>query len=110
MWLTKPEGRLILLSMRQAEGTAVSEPPSASWECPMSLCGVLPAAVSPWLLIEGSLVLGVVLAIVFVSRAARQRRSPTATLAWVMAIVLIPFIGVPLYVVFGGRKIRRIAG
>ena len=76
----------------------------------MSLCGVLAAAVSPWLLIEGSLVLGVVLAIVFVSRAARQRRSPTATLAWVMAIVLIPFIGVPLYVVFGGRKIRRIAG
>src|SRR2546425_613233 len=36
-----------------------------------------------------------------------RRRAPQSTLAWVLAIVLIPYVGVPLYLVFGGRKLRR---
>jgi cardiolipin synthase len=36
-----------------------------------------------------------------------QRRAPGTTFAWLLAIVLIPYVGVPLYLVFGGRKLHR---
>ena len=51
--------------------------------------------------------LGFVLALVLLAHILRQRRSPTSTLAWLMAVVFIPYIGVPLYILFGGRKMTR---
>lgn len=48
--------------------------------------------------------LGFILALVLLAHILKQRRSPTSTLAWLMAIVFIPYIGVPLYLIFGGRK------
>ncbi len=51
--------------------------------------------------------LGFVLALVLLAHILRQRRSPTSTLAWLMAVVFIPYIGVPLYIFFGGRKMTR---
>lgn len=39
------------------------------------------------------------------SQALHQRRHPSAAIAWVMAIVLLPFLALPLYLVFGTRKI-----
>ena len=41
------------------------------------------------------------------SRALQQRRHPSAALAWVMAIMLLPEIGVPLYLMFGTRKLPK---
>ena len=38
----------------------------------------------------------------------RQRRSPSSTIAWLLAILLLPNVGVPLYIIFGGRKVRRL--
>jgi len=35
----------------------------------------------------------------------RMRRAPATTLAWIMAMVLIPPIGIPLYFVFGERRL-----
>ena len=48
--------------------------------------------------------LGFILALVLLAHILKQRRSPTSTLAWLMAIVFVPYIGVPLYLIFGGRK------
>ncbi|NQT88052.1 PLDc N-terminal domain-containing protein [bacterium] len=48
-----------------------------------------------------------VFATALVVKIIRQKRSPSGTIAWLMGIVLVPFVGVPLYVLFGGRKTRR---
>jgi cardiolipin synthase A/B len=60
-------------------------------------------------LIHIAIVLGFFLAVVLVAHILVQPRSPSGTLAWLLAIILIPFIGVPLYLLLGGRKMRRTA-
>lgn len=37
----------------------------------------------------------------------RMRRSPAGTAAWLLLVLLVPYLGVPLYLLFGGRKFRR---
>ena len=41
-----------------------------------------------------------------VARALPQRRDPSAAIAWVVALALLPYIAVPLYLMFGSRKLR----
>ncbi|MFZ9678255.1 MAG: phospholipase D-like domain-containing protein [Quisquiliibacterium sp.] len=41
------------------------------------------------------------------SHALGQRRHPSAAIAWVMAILLLPELGVPLYLMFGTRKLPK---
>jgi cardiolipin synthase len=48
--------------------------------------------------------LSFVMALVLVARAAEQRRPTGSLVAWLFAIMLVPYVGVPLYLVFGGRK------
>ncbi len=36
-----------------------------------------------------------------------QRRHPSAALAWVLTIALLPYVGLPLYLVLGTRKFAR---
>jgi cardiolipin synthase A/B len=52
---------------------------------------------------------GFLLAILLIARLMREKRQPSNTLSWLMVIVLIPHIGVPLYLLLGGRKLRRLA-
>jgi len=52
-------------------------------------------------------VLGFLLALVLLVDMMRQRRSAAATLAWLLAIVFIPYVGLPAYLIFGGRKTKR---
>jgi cardiolipin synthase len=54
-------------------------------------------------------VLGFLLAVLLLSRILRERRPPASTLAWLLVIVLVPYLGVPLYFLIGGRKHRRMA-
>src|ERR1019366_10393753 len=54
-------------------------------------------------------VLGFLLAIILTIRLLRERRPPGSTMAWVLIVLLMPYVGVPLYLLFGGRKIRRLA-
>jgi len=56
------------------------------------------------------IIAGFILAIIVASNILRQRRTPAGTIAWLLAIFLIPYLGIPLYFIFGGRKTRRIAG
>jgi cardiolipin synthase len=40
------------------------------------------------------------------SRALPQRRDPSAAIAWVVALALLPYVAIPLYLMFGSRKLR----
>ena len=40
------------------------------------------------------------------SRALPQRRDPSAAVAWVVALALLPYLAIPLYFMFGSRKLR----
>ncbi|HWA88184.1 MAG TPA: phospholipase D-like domain-containing protein [Opitutus sp.] len=52
---------------------------------------------------------GFLLAFFLVARLMSEKRAPANTFAWLLLIVLLPYVGVPLFLVFGGRKLRRIA-
>lgn len=52
---------------------------------------------------------GFLLAILILGRILREHRPPGNTLAWILAIILIPYVGVPLYLLFGGKKLRKFA-
>jgi len=62
-----------------------------------------------WVVPELTALLGFLLALVFFAHLLRQKRSPSATIAWLLAVVLAPYVGVPLYIMFGGRKLQRMA-
>lgn len=52
---------------------------------------------------------GFVLALLLVARLMSEKRAPANTFAWLLGIILLPWVGVPLYLLLGGRKLRRIA-
>jgi cardiolipin synthase len=55
-------------------------------------------------------IVGFVMAALLAADVLRnQQRPPATTFAWLLAIVLVPYVGVPLYLVFGGRKVARMA-
>jgi cardiolipin synthase len=55
-------------------------------------------------------VLGFLLALLLLAHILRSKRPPSSTIAWLLIIVLMPYVGVPLYLTFGGRKLKRMAG
>jgi len=63
-----------------------------------------------WIVPELLTSLGFILALIFVAHLLRQKRSPTSTISWLLVVLLLPYVGVPLYLVFGGRKMKRLAG
>jgi len=54
-------------------------------------------------------VVGVLLVLFALARLFIERRQPSNTLVWLMAIVFVPYLGVPLYMLFGNRKLRKLA-
>ncbi|HET7545197.1 MAG TPA: phospholipase D-like domain-containing protein [Polyangiaceae bacterium] len=63
---------------------------------------------SHWLLTHEAVSIATsVLALMLAISLLRQRRPAGNLIAWLLAIVLIPYLGIPLYLVFGGRKLRR---
>ncbi len=59
-----------------------------------------------WLTFHGLVVLFGLLVYVLASRALYQRRHPSAAIAWVVMLTLLPYLALPLYFMFGSRKIR----
>ena len=51
-----------------------------------------------------SLVAGLVVATLLLGHMLRQRRPTQSTVAWMLAIVLVPYVGIPLYLLLGTRK------
>ncbi|MFO8026681.1 MAG: phospholipase D-like domain-containing protein [Opitutales bacterium] len=60
-----------------------------------------------FLLANLSILLGLIFAALILRRVSDERRRPTHILTWLLLVLLLPFIGVPLYLIFGGRKSRR---
>jgi cardiolipin synthase len=52
-------------------------------------------------------IVGYVFAFLLIPRIILERRHPSATLAWMLGIALLPIFGVPLYYMIGVRRIRR---
>ena len=61
-----------------------------------------------WLASHVLLVSGFGLCVFLIARVFREHRAAPVTLAWLLAIILIPYIGVPAYLIFGGRKLRGV--
>ncbi len=40
------------------------------------------------------------------TRVRREQRAPTTAIAWVMGLVLMPYLALPMYLMFGQRKLR----
>lgn len=49
-----------------------------------------------------------VLVYVLTTRVRHERRAPAAAIAWVLGLALMPYVMLPLYVLFGQRKLRPI--
>lgn len=54
-------------------------------------------------------VAGFLLAFLAIARLMSERRQPGNTFAWLLAIAFVPYVGVPLYLMLGGRKVRQLA-
>ena len=39
------------------------------------------------------------------SHTLNQRRHPSAAIAWVLGLLLVPYLALPLYLAFGSRKV-----
>src|SRR5471030_3432243 len=57
-----------------------------------------------WLSLHGLFVVLGLLTYVLTTHSLQQRRAPSAAISWVLAITLIPYVGLPLYLLFGTRK------
>jgi len=54
-------------------------------------------------------VAGFLLAFLAIARLMSERKQPGNTFAWLFAIAFVPWLGVPLYLMFGGRKVKKLA-
>jgi cardiolipin synthase A/B len=60
-------------------------------------------AIPQWLIA----VVGYLIALIAILRIVLQRREPTATLAWVLSILFLPYLGVLLYLLIGRHRLKR---
>ena len=47
------------------------------------------------------------LAYVLTTRAERERRPPSIAIAWVLGMIAVPYLALPMYLLFGRRKLPR---
>jgi cardiolipin synthase A/B len=48
-----------------------------------------------------------VLAYILTTRAQRERRPPSIAIAWVLGLIALPYLVLPMYLMFGRRKLPR---
>jgi cardiolipin synthase len=57
--------------------------------------------------LHGLVVVAGLMIYVLASHTMRQRRQPAAAVAWVVSLALVPYVALPLYLIFGTRKLVR---
>jgi cardiolipin synthase A/B len=62
---------------------------------------------SHWLSLHGLFTVTGLLVYVVASHVLQQRRHPSAAIGWVFFIFLLPYVALPLYLLFGTRKLTR---
>ncbi|WP_229411163.1 MULTISPECIES: phospholipase D-like domain-containing protein [unclassified Massilia] len=58
-------------------------------------------------LVHATVVLAGLLLYVVATRLRRQRHHPSAAFAWVLTIAFLPYLGIPLFLLFGASKLVR---
>lgn len=63
-----------------------------------------------WLLLSTHLiaVIGFSLALIITAKMINEKRTPSNIFAWSLLIFFVPYVGVPLYLLFGGRKCQKL--
>lgn len=64
-------------------------------------------ALAPWLTLHGLIIVVAVLVYVISSHVMHQRRQPAAAIAWMLFILLMPYLALPAFLTFGSRKLQR---
>ncbi|MES3012339.1 MAG: phospholipase D-like domain-containing protein [Pseudomonadota bacterium] len=60
-----------------------------------------------WLTVHGLVTVVAVLLYTITAHVLQQRRHPTAAIAWVLFILLMPYLALPAFLTFGSRKQAR---
>jgi cardiolipin synthase A/B len=60
-----------------------------------------------WLTVHGLVTVVAVLLYAITAHLLQQRRHPTAAIAWVLFIFLMPYLALPAFMIFGSRKQAR---
>ena len=60
-----------------------------------------------WISLHGALTILALGIYLVASRIHRQRRHPSAAMAWILSLALIPYLALPMYLLFGNRKVAR---
>ena len=63
-----------------------------------------------WLTVHGLVTVVAVLLYTITAHVLQQRRHPTAAIAWVLFILLMPYLALPAFLTFGSRKQARPRG
>ena len=63
-----------------------------------------------WLTLHGFVTAVSVLLYAVTAHLRQQRRHPTAAIAWVLFILLMPYVALPIFLTFGSRKLARPRG
>ena len=63
-----------------------------------------------WLSLHGLFTVTGLLVYVVATHALQQRRRPSAAIGWVLFMLLLPYAALPLYLLFGTRKLARSGG
>lgn len=61
----------------------------------------------PGLTLHSLAILLSLLTYVLTTRNARERRPPSIAIAWVLGMIALPYLALPLFLMFGRRKLRR---
>lgn len=61
-----------------------------------------------WLTLHSLIVMLGLAVYVIASHTLHQRRHPSAAIAWVISLVLLPYVALPLYLIFGSRKLASL--
>ena len=65
------------------------------------------STVAQWLPLHGLVTVLAVLFYVITSHVMHQRRQPAAAIAWILFILLLPYLALPTFLMFGSRKLER---
>ncbi|SFN21476.1 phospholipase D-like domain-containing protein [Nitrosomonas communis] len=65
------------------------------------------AILTNWLLLHGLFAVIGLLVYVVATHVLQQRRHPSAAVGWVLFMMLLPYAALPLYLLFGTRKLTR---
>jgi cardiolipin synthase len=57
--------------------------------------------------IHSFVIVASVLAYILTTRAERERRPPSIAIAWVLGMIALPYLVLPMYLMFGRRKLPR---